>query len=222
MDTEDFKRIGGDLFGNGWQSRMARALGVDGSTVRRWVGSAIPIPPQIAAYLRMLESRQETRGALVFERQALGWPLLVKASTDETLERMERRIAFPGVEHAKPMPVIRAREDDHGITLSLSGGAGDELDAPRTSFAVTRHPDTRHLAGYVEAARAGGHRPVTVRHRFHHYTAIAHRDERPSGIMLQISTHSGTLRTVWIAHPGDGSVEREDLSILPGGDASLD
>ena len=50
MKAEELKAIGPKLFGFGWQTRMAEALGVEGSTVRRWVSGAVPIPgPAVAA-----------------------------------------------------------------------------------------------------------------------------------------------------------------------------
>lgn len=38
------------LYGDhGWQTRLAEALEVDGSTVRRWVSGAVPIPGPVTA-----------------------------------------------------------------------------------------------------------------------------------------------------------------------------
>jgi len=38
------------LYGDyGWQTRLAEQLGVDGSTVRRWVSGAVPIPNPVEA-----------------------------------------------------------------------------------------------------------------------------------------------------------------------------
>ena len=50
MTADDLKREGRALFGNGWQTRLAEALGRDGSTVRRWVSGAVPVPPYVDAY----------------------------------------------------------------------------------------------------------------------------------------------------------------------------
>lgn len=52
MTPEELKKIGKKLYGYGWQTRMAEALEVDGSTVRRWVSGAVPIPGPAAAALR--------------------------------------------------------------------------------------------------------------------------------------------------------------------------
>ena len=50
MTTKELKEIGPKLFGFGWQTRMAEALGVDGSTVRRWVSGGVAMPgPAVAA-----------------------------------------------------------------------------------------------------------------------------------------------------------------------------
>lgn len=51
------------LYGErGWQTRLAEALGVDGSTVRRWVSGAVPIPnPAAAAIDCFLCMKADTR-----------------------------------------------------------------------------------------------------------------------------------------------------------------
>jgi hypothetical protein len=59
MTAADLKKAGPKLFGYGWQTRMAESLGVDGSTVRRWVSGAVPIPnPAAAAILCWLDKKQ--------------------------------------------------------------------------------------------------------------------------------------------------------------------
>lgn len=50
MTAEELKHQGPVTFGNGWQTRLAEALGRDGSTVRRWVSGTIPVPPYVDAY----------------------------------------------------------------------------------------------------------------------------------------------------------------------------
>lgn len=52
MTASELKKLGPSLYGYGWQTRMAEALGVDGSTVRRWVSGAVPIPNPVAAAIR--------------------------------------------------------------------------------------------------------------------------------------------------------------------------
>jgi hypothetical protein len=59
LPTQAF-RVGGEaLFGAwGWQTRLAEALEVDGSTVRRWVSGAVPVPGPVKVAMRlMLEAR---------------------------------------------------------------------------------------------------------------------------------------------------------------------
>lgn len=52
MTPDELKEAGWTLFGNGWQTRLAERLGVDGSTVRRWVSGAVPVPNPAAAAIR--------------------------------------------------------------------------------------------------------------------------------------------------------------------------
>lgn len=44
-------RVVGD---KGWQTRIAEQLQVDGSTVRRWVSGAVPIPNTVAVAMTCL------------------------------------------------------------------------------------------------------------------------------------------------------------------------
>lgn len=52
MSADELKEAGRALFGHGWQTRLAEQLGVDGSTVRRWVSGAVPVPNPAAAAIR--------------------------------------------------------------------------------------------------------------------------------------------------------------------------
>jgi len=53
MKPKELNEIGVKLWGEwGWQTRMAESLNVDGSTVRRWVSGAVPIPGPVEAALR--------------------------------------------------------------------------------------------------------------------------------------------------------------------------
>ena len=53
MKPAELSKLAIDLFGEwGWQTRLAEALGVDGSTVRRWVSGAVPVPNPVAAAVR--------------------------------------------------------------------------------------------------------------------------------------------------------------------------
>ena len=58
MTPNQLAEAGRKLYGErGWQTRMAEALGVDGSTVRRWVSGAVPVPTTAAAALRCFLER---------------------------------------------------------------------------------------------------------------------------------------------------------------------
>jgi DNA-binding transcriptional regulator YdaS (Cro superfamily) len=58
MTPEELAKAGVTLYGKwGWQTRMAEALGVDGSTVRRWVSGAVPVPGPVVAALTCLLGR---------------------------------------------------------------------------------------------------------------------------------------------------------------------
>ena len=60
MTSQELAEIGCQLYGKwGWQTRMAEALGVDGSTVRRWVSGAVPVPGPVAAALLCFQREAE-------------------------------------------------------------------------------------------------------------------------------------------------------------------
>lgn len=53
MSPSELRDAGVELYGDhGWQTRIAESLGVDGSTVRRWVSGAVAIPNPVAAAVR--------------------------------------------------------------------------------------------------------------------------------------------------------------------------
>ncbi|PJD97483.1 MAG: hypothetical protein CK425_02320 [Parachlamydia sp.] len=57
MTSDTLRVIGEELFGPwGWQTKLAKALRVDGSTVRRWISgaTAIPGPAEVALELLLL------------------------------------------------------------------------------------------------------------------------------------------------------------------------
>lgn len=56
MTPDQLREIGEELFGSwGWQTKIAKALRVDGSTVRRWISGAstIPGPAEVALELML-------------------------------------------------------------------------------------------------------------------------------------------------------------------------
>lgn len=64
MSPDELRAIGERLWGRwGWQTRMAEALRVDGSTVRRWLSGAttIPGPAEVALEL-MVEMSVRRQG----------------------------------------------------------------------------------------------------------------------------------------------------------------
>ena len=63
MTADELKSAGRELFGHGWQTRLAEQLGVDGSTVRRWVSGAVPVPNPAAAAIRAFLRIHELTGA---------------------------------------------------------------------------------------------------------------------------------------------------------------
>jgi len=55
LSPDDLRIIGETLFGPwGWQTRLAEALEVDGSTVRRWISGAVPAPHPVKVALRLM------------------------------------------------------------------------------------------------------------------------------------------------------------------------
>jgi DNA-binding transcriptional regulator YdaS (Cro superfamily) len=72
------------LFGGyGWQTRLAEALGVDGSTVRRWVSGAVPVPNVAGVAITALVRVKELEAQL---NSQLASPLIPKPATRHTTE----------------------------------------------------------------------------------------------------------------------------------------
>ncbi len=62
LTPADLRAAGERLFGRwGWQTRLARYLEVDGSTVRRWIAGAVAVPPTAKIALRLLLEREGIR-----------------------------------------------------------------------------------------------------------------------------------------------------------------
>ena len=212
MDVEELKRVGHDLFGNSWQTRLARALGIDSSTVRRWISSNIPMPGYVEAFLAVMGERQEALGALTLERLPLGQPIETIAPAPHEIERMRLRFQFPGVEQPKPMPAMTATLDEASgsVLLSLDGSPQDAIGVVNASYAMVRHPDGRHLAGYLKAAISKGHCAAVVSGNLHHYSVIVHDDQLRRVVRL-IDTHSGTKRMLASSTDAPSDVVTSDL-----------
>lgn len=61
MTPDELRAAGQELHGYGWQTWMAKEMGLDGSTIRRWVSGAVPIPgPAVAAIKCWLERKRES------------------------------------------------------------------------------------------------------------------------------------------------------------------
>lgn len=194
MDIETLKVVAADLFGNGWQTRLAKALVVDGSTVRRWIANGVEAPSYISAYLETLGDRQETRGALLYMKRA---GINVRFSTHEpsTVDHMLKRLSFPGVEQLKPMPAIHAAFDADGKRIvRLDGAVRDEIIDTSTDYTLVRHPDSRHLKGYLKAAAGDARQAAVTTHRFHHYSLLLSEPVIEPRLTHIIATHSGTIR----------------------------
>ena len=63
MTPDELKAVGEALYGRwGWQTRLARTLKVDGSTVRRWLSGASSIPGPAEVAVQLLLERANTMG----------------------------------------------------------------------------------------------------------------------------------------------------------------
>ena len=57
MTPADFAdRAAALLGGRGWQTRFSAAMGIDPSTVRRWLAGDLPVPDYAAAAIELLEA----------------------------------------------------------------------------------------------------------------------------------------------------------------------
>ncbi len=60
MTPDELRHYGERLFGAwGWQTKLAKALRVDGSTVRRWISGATAIPGPAIVALELLVKCQK-------------------------------------------------------------------------------------------------------------------------------------------------------------------
>lgn len=82
----DLAVAGKRLFGAwGWQTRLAAALEVDGSTVRRWVSGATPIPNPVKVAIRLMLAAKGAGDLLTGEDPAL--PALPSRRRSTSLEQ---------------------------------------------------------------------------------------------------------------------------------------
>lgn len=59
MTPDELAKSCVEIYGTwGWQTRLSEELGVDGSTVRRWVSGAVPIPSPVEAAVRCFLERK--------------------------------------------------------------------------------------------------------------------------------------------------------------------
>lgn len=62
MTPKQLSEAGVTLYGErAWQTRMSEALGVDASTVRRWVSGAVPVPTTVVAALNCFLERHKCK-----------------------------------------------------------------------------------------------------------------------------------------------------------------
>lgn len=55
MDKYKLIKIGEELYGSwGWQTRLSEEIGVNISTIKRWLSGATPVPPPVKLALQYL------------------------------------------------------------------------------------------------------------------------------------------------------------------------
>ena len=61
MSGQELKESAIQLYGShGWQSSLAKDLGVDTSSIRRWVSGAVPVPGPVAAAVKCFIDRDSS------------------------------------------------------------------------------------------------------------------------------------------------------------------
>jgi len=209
MTNDQFKEIGEDLYGYGWQSRLARALGMDGSTIRRWVSGSIPVPPSANAFLTMMTGRQIVRGAYLALLHPASEGSMKGHRNQEALLTMKRKVSFAGVDRPKPLPSFHERDG----RLMLDDSESSTIKGK--DIVLVRHPDSHHLRGYLQEMEKAGVEPAIAAGRHHYYTAIARVSEKAPTITQILSTHSGRLR-VNISRIEDGAILDNSIMEIPG------
>jgi hypothetical protein len=62
LTPAEFCTIGEKLYGAGWQLKLARALGRDDRTIRRWKSGESPVPKVVENWLRKRAARKGQNG----------------------------------------------------------------------------------------------------------------------------------------------------------------
>ena len=60
MTPTTLNRVGTALYGQQWQCQLARAIGVNPRTLRRWLSQEMPIPDLRAELREIVRDRQQT------------------------------------------------------------------------------------------------------------------------------------------------------------------
>lgn len=208
MSPEDFGVMGRALFGKGWQTRLSEKLEVDGSTIRRWVGSGMAVPPTAKAFLSMMTERQNARGALACARQTIGdmVPFMTEDDVKEHPRLLKLRwFPFEDMDRSKHMPSIHVERIAGTVCASLGADVQDKVQITDLSYILTRHPDPYHLAGYRAEASRRHHRLAVVRYGDHYYSLLVHSVPGPPTILHHIVTHQDVNRLIWspVSSPKD-------------------
>lgn len=58
MSKKLLHKLGEQVFGAGWQSKLARHIDTNPRTVRRWASGDIPVPKVVLLYLQILKSNE--------------------------------------------------------------------------------------------------------------------------------------------------------------------
>lgn len=190
MQTDHFKALGAELFGYGWQSRLARALGMEGSTIRRWVSGSTPVAPSAIAFLEMAASRQATRGAYVATMDSARGVSNLEGEDCGSIDHLALKHAFVGIDKPKPMPALLS---DNGEVLRLTGDPQNCMMKDADHLLV-RHPDRWHLEAWLAEMRSAGHRPSFLHSRHHYYSAIVSPTQHAPTLTYRLSTHAGQIR----------------------------
>ena len=90
MTSAELAAAGEFLFGHRWQTQLARRIGVDSSTVRRWLSGARPIPDRAESFIGLL---LEQRGTTIAEVAANAIPTRRRRPTRRRPEGKEVRHA---------------------------------------------------------------------------------------------------------------------------------